>query len=164
MKKTIYTLLSLLCLFSCGKKDKFECGVQNEMAPADDSAYIFIPTAYSPNGDGLNDVFLPWCLNVKSIDFSIYDNDNKLQFHTTELNHGWGDILDIESGIRLFHYKFTAITNQDNTILQCGDFYAYKCLPKGFDGSTLIFGDQFNPNEPHGYLKGSSNEIFRQCE
>lgn len=163
MKKLVYSAFCLLFLFSCGKKDKFECDVQDQMAPADDSASVFVPTAYSPNGDGLNDVFRPIYFNVKSVDLSIYNTD-KLMFHSVELYQGWGEMLDIESGIQLFHYKFTAVTNQGNTISRCGDVYAYKCLPKGFDPKVLTFGDQYDPNMPGGYLKASSYEIFKQCE
>ncbi|HVA98882.1 MAG TPA: PKD domain-containing protein, partial [Bacteroidia bacterium] len=52
---------------------------------------IYVPNAFTPNGDGINDVF-----NVKgtgidpnNFDMSIYDRWGILIFHTTNLNQGW---------------------------------------------------------------------------
>jgi hypothetical protein len=59
-----------------------------------------------------------------------------------------GGDIDVEKGVRLYHYKLEATTNKDNKISKCGDFYIYKCLPDGFDCTQLIFGDQFDPSSP----------------
>ncbi|KAA5537265.1 hypothetical protein F0919_06225 [Taibaiella lutea] len=163
MKRIFYSILLLISLYSCGKKDKFECGVQNEMAPADDSSSLFIPNAFSPDGNGLNDVFVPFTRNMDSVHFAVYDTDNRLIFETHELYKGWMPD-NAESGLTLYHYKVMAKSHQGYTYNRCGDFYVYKCLPKGFDASTLVFGDQYDPNAPDGYLKGSSAETFLLCK
>jgi gliding motility-associated-like protein len=93
------------------------------MAPAGDSGRVFVPNAFSPNGDGINDVFSAQYVNVKSIDFNIFDSDNKLLYHTGELNAGWAGDINVEKGVRLYHYKLEATTNKDNKISKCGDFY-----------------------------------------
>lgn len=51
---------------------------------------IYVPTAFSPNGDGLNDVLKPLALGMKSIQyFSIYNRWGQLLFTTTEFGAGW---------------------------------------------------------------------------
>lgn len=50
---------------------------------------IFIPNAFSPNGDGTNDVFR---IKAKNIDFqalSIYNRFGQLLFNTPEMSVGW---------------------------------------------------------------------------
>ena len=50
-----------------------------------------IPTAFSPNGDGRNDVFLPLITMTANLDFemSIYDRQGNLLFETHDINQGW---------------------------------------------------------------------------
>jgi hypothetical protein len=66
------------------ESEKYEpcCGVSSdvfrELAP---DVKLFIPNAFTPNGDGINDYFYPHCDTTKIpnwsiIQFSIYDSDN----------------------------------------------------------------------------------------
>lgn len=165
MKRYILLLVIItLCVFSCAKKDKFECSVQNQTAPADDSSVLFMPTAFSPNGDGLNDGFLVMAKNVDSLHFEIYDLENNLIFQTDTLWKPWSPTLNISEGIQLFHYKLTAVSHQGYSYDRCGDFYAYRCLPKDFDASVLIFADQYDPTAPEGYIKSASLENLTACQ
>lgn len=52
---------------------------------------FYIPNAFSPDGDGINDLFYPFGNNVNLDDFSmrIFDRWGKLQFVTTSINDGW---------------------------------------------------------------------------
>ena len=51
---------------------------------------FFIPTAFSPNGDGLNDVLTPLALGMKSVDnFIIYNRWGQLLFKTSLIGVGW---------------------------------------------------------------------------
>jgi gliding motility-associated-like protein len=50
----------------------------------------YLPNAFSPNGDGLNDVFKPIPANIQSIDwFRIYNRYGYLLFETTKWLDGW---------------------------------------------------------------------------
>ncbi|MFL5753493.1 MAG: PKD domain-containing protein [Bacteroidia bacterium] len=57
----------------------------------DDDFVIYIPNAFSPNNDGLNDTFYPQGIGMDpaNYDFSIYDRWGQLVFHTTEMSKHW---------------------------------------------------------------------------
>ena len=50
---------------------------------------FYIPDAFSPNGDGINDVFMPRGSYVKSYEMYIYDRWGQQLFHSTDINNGW---------------------------------------------------------------------------
>ncbi|WP_190277245.1 T9SS type B sorting domain-containing protein [Taibaiella lutea] len=162
MKSNLLFLIITVTLFtSCSKKDKFECGVESNSPPTEDSSILFIPTAFSPYQDGLNDQFLITTININSTHIEIYNNENELLFETDEWK-GWAP--NTETGLTLYHYKVTAKSLQGYEYYRCGDVYSFKCLTKGFDANKLIFGDQFDPTQPGYYLPGTSAEIIENCK
>ncbi len=51
---------------------------------------VHIPNAFTPNNDGLNDVFRAAAFeNLKSFQLSIYNREGQLIFHTTKPSVGW---------------------------------------------------------------------------
>lgn len=51
---------------------------------------IFVPTAFTPNGDGLNDVLVPVPVGLKGYDFfEIYSRWGERVFSTTQIGKGW---------------------------------------------------------------------------
>ena len=51
---------------------------------------LYVPNAFTPNGDGLNDIFTPRAIGMKSIKyFRVYDRRGKLIFSTDRMNRGW---------------------------------------------------------------------------
>ncbi|MBL7729906.1 MAG: gliding motility-associated C-terminal domain-containing protein, partial [Chitinophagaceae bacterium] len=51
---------------------------------------IFVPTAFTPNGDGLNDVVRPIAVGMRRIVyFSVYNRWGQLVFTTSVNKHGW---------------------------------------------------------------------------
>jgi gliding motility-associated-like protein len=51
---------------------------------------IFVPTAFSPNGDGINDQFRPIGVGIKTIEyFRVYNRWGQLVFSTTVNGNGW---------------------------------------------------------------------------
>jgi gliding motility-associated-like protein len=50
---------------------------------------IFIPNAFTPNGDGNNDVLYVYGNAIQKLTFSIYDQWGGLQYRTTNMAAGW---------------------------------------------------------------------------
>jgi len=70
----------------------------------------FIPTAFTPNGDLLNDIFLPkiTCTNTQMSDynFSIYDRWGTRVFYTQDINLGWdGKIKAVKATMGVYVYQ-----------------------------------------------------------
>jgi gliding motility-associated-like protein len=52
--------------------------------------YVFVPTAFTPNGDGLNDVIRPIAVGIQKINyFSIYNRWGQMVYYTTQNKTGW---------------------------------------------------------------------------
>lgn len=73
----------------------------------------FAPASFSPNGDGLNDVFLVSIAGVKDFEMNIYDRWGERVFHSDNIYEGWDGKVNgkvAESGV--FVYKiFTRFIN-----------------------------------------------------
>ena len=50
-----------------------------------DNGRIYMPNAFSPNGDGLNEICRPITQNIDSIQFTLYDEYNRVVFTTKVL-------------------------------------------------------------------------------
>jgi gliding motility-associated-like protein len=50
---------------------------------------IWIPNAFTPDGDNLNDFFKPECLNISEFHMVIYDRWGTLVFESNQCNEGW---------------------------------------------------------------------------
>ena len=51
---------------------------------------LYVPTAFTPNGDGRNEVLRPKALGLKSVDaFIVYNRWGQMLFSTTDIGAGW---------------------------------------------------------------------------
>ena len=51
---------------------------------------LFVPTAFTPNGDGLNDILRPILLGMKQLTyFKVFNRFGQMVFSTTEAGKGW---------------------------------------------------------------------------
>lgn len=68
---------------------------------------IYFPTAFSPNGDGKNDIFKALGNDVASLELWIYNRYGQLVFYSNNKNDGWnGDFngLPAPVGVYVFHF------------------------------------------------------------
>jgi gliding motility-associated-like protein len=51
---------------------------------------VYLPTAFTPNGDRLNEKIKPICVGISRFDyFRIFDRFGKLIFETNKMGEGW---------------------------------------------------------------------------
>ncbi len=76
----------------------YYCTVTNKCGNISDSCtvdfeecaqIIWIPNAFSPNNDGLNDVFLPYLENITQYHLFIFNRWGNIIFETRNTNYGW---------------------------------------------------------------------------
>lgn len=70
----------------------------------DETADIFIPDIFSPNGDGENDILFVRGNGIKKLDFIIYDRWGEKIFETNDINNGWDGTY---KGAKLFTAVFS---------------------------------------------------------
>ena len=55
---------------------------------------VYIPTAFTPNGDGLNDIFKPVLAGIKQLAyFRVFDRRGQLLYETKQAGKGWDGTL-----------------------------------------------------------------------
>ena len=55
----------------------------------DDQVNVFVPDAFTPNGDGLNDSFKVICNSVIDFDLKVFNRWGEQIFHSDDINKGW---------------------------------------------------------------------------
>ena len=83
---------------------------------------IFIPTGFSPNGDGLNDKLAIMGQGITSVSFAVYDRWGQRVFFTTDPEINWDGTFNgqlLNSGV--FAYKMEAVLRDGAIINQTGN-------------------------------------------
>ncbi len=60
---------------------------------------LFVPNAFSPNNDGINDTFFPKGIFISKYEMMIFDRWGNLIFFSDELNKSWDGIANYGSEI-----------------------------------------------------------------
>jgi gliding motility-associated-like protein len=71
---------------------------------------VRVPTAFSPNGDGFNDILFARGSGIKKLlDFKIYNRLGQLLFMTTDENLGWdGTYKGVDQNTDSYFYTYRA--------------------------------------------------------
>lgn len=51
--------------------------------------HFYLPNAFTPDGDGLNDIFKPVATDLLSFSMRIYNRNGNLVFHSSDIDRGW---------------------------------------------------------------------------
>lgn len=82
---------------------------------------IFVPNAFTPNGDGKNDILYVYGTAIKSVTFSIYDQYGQLMFKGTSQANGWdGTFKGSNQPVAVYVYYVEAIMNDGETVNKKG--------------------------------------------
>lgn len=84
---------------------------------------IFIPTAFSPNDDGLNDILTPICVGIRQLKFfRVFNRWGQLVYNTSEIGKGWdGKISGIPQTSGNFVFMAQGTDYLGNTIFKKGN-------------------------------------------
>ncbi len=77
-----------------------------------DDPGLWIPTAFTPNGDGLNDRFTIVGMQVKTFNIDVYDRWGRLTFRSDDINNSWdGKVGGEYAPEGVYVYKVNAVLN-----------------------------------------------------
>jgi len=107
---------------------KYTCGGIVNTSNCNPAVEMFVPNAFSPNGDGQNDVlFINANNNIQSLTFEIFNRWGNVVFKTTNVNIGWdgmynGNKLDSD----IFAYILKATLTDGTTVNKKGNISLVK--------------------------------------
>lgn len=84
---------------------------------------LYIPNCFTPNNNGLNEIFKPYFLAMTEINVSIYNRWDELIYVWDELNGGWdGKIDGREAPQGVYIYHLTGVDRNGDKVKQIGSF------------------------------------------
>ncbi len=87
--------------YGCKAKDEMSIEVTKDFS-------IYVPNAFTPNGDGINDEFLASGYNITDFSMDIFDRWGEKLFSSKELTTGWkGMYKDILCEVGVYVYKIS---------------------------------------------------------
>lgn len=83
---------------------------------------IYVPSAFTPNNDGKNDVFRPFPVGIKKINyFRVFNRWGQLIYSTTNFNQGWDGKIDGKlQGTGTYVWLVEGVTKDDRIITKRG--------------------------------------------
>ncbi len=89
----------------------------------DDAMSECIPKAFTPNGDGLNDVFRPACIKFQQlVDFRVYNRWGQQVFYSNDYRHGWdGTFNGVPQDFGVYYYDIIVARPGSSNIFYKGD-------------------------------------------
>ncbi|MCD6366437.1 MAG: gliding motility-associated C-terminal domain-containing protein [Bacteroidales bacterium] len=92
------------------------------IAPGEEIYPPKLPNAFSPNGDGQNDVFYPRGGPFTSMDFSVYNSWGEKIFSTTDITGGWdGTRKGVDQPVGTYVWTLKAVTADGKEYTKSGD-------------------------------------------
>ena len=166
----LFAAVMLVGIFLGCKKSKIKnncCQNTLSVTPStynSDSVNIFIPNAFTPNADGINEVFRPSLQGITAINFMVFKGKNKQLFQTNNMNEGWDGTFKGKNDAGLYRYVIDLTTWHGQSLVVEGEFCAL--TDDYLEGNTLkhcegcTFSDMIDPT--FGYIY-ESQEGQRMC-
>jgi gliding motility-associated-like protein len=100
--------------------NEFGCYSQDEVCLDIRADYsIYIPNSFSPNGDGLNDVFRVYGENFSQLKVDVYNRWGQLLFRSSDVNGGWDGTFNgaaCEQGTYTYRISYTGLDSKVNQV------------------------------------------------
>ncbi len=127
LQTTTYTVL-ITDPNACTAIDSVRIIVKDTAIVDCDSRNVFVPTAFSPNGDGQNDIlYVRGALCATQLHFQLFDRWGEVVFETTNPATGWDGTFKgktMETGV--FAYYLTAILSNGQNINRRGNVTLFR--------------------------------------
>lgn len=82
---------------------------------------IFVPNAFTPNGDGKNDVLYVYSTNIKTMTLTIVDQYGEIIFRSNSQASGWdGTYKGSKQPVGVYMYMVEAVMNDGTTVKKNG--------------------------------------------
>ncbi|NNF02614.1 MAG: gliding motility-associated C-terminal domain-containing protein [Bacteroidia bacterium] len=84
---------------------------------------LLIPNIFTPNGDGINDIWKVKAVDVDQIRIIVFNRWGQEIYNSTDINEGWNGFVDTRSappGVYVFKIEYS-ITGENFTITKSGD-------------------------------------------
>ncbi len=93
-------------LYSIKVTDEAGCVASDSLlvkvAPSD----FLVPTAFSPNGDGVNDLFHPLNKNLQKLNFEVYNRWGEKVYQTNDPREGWDGVFQsVQQDLGVYVWK-----------------------------------------------------------
>ncbi len=81
--------------------------------------YVFVPTAFTPDSDNINDQVFVRGHNIVEMNFMIFDRWGEVVFETQNQNEGWDGVFrgkPLDPDVYVYHLKVKCVEGQENLI------------------------------------------------
>ena len=94
-----------------------------QVVPVEDHFALFVPSAFTPNADNKNEIFLPRVKDVVDYEFSIYARTGELIFYTNNPDMGWDGTVQgkpAPQGVYAWTIHYARIGTPDEKMMKMG--------------------------------------------
>ena len=94
-----------------------------QVVPVEDNFAFFVPSGFTPNTDGKNEIFLPRVNDVSDYELTIYARTGELIFYTNNPDIGWDGTVQgkpAPQGVYLWKIHYAKIGTPDEKMLRTG--------------------------------------------
>ena len=165
MKKAIFyfSFFSIICLLASCEKciPTILCPYRNPQfysVEGGDTTFIFFPNAFTPNEDGINDLFLVYLYNISTFSCHIYDGSGRQVFEIDNNNqpYPWDGLVNgKQAPVGIYAVQINAITTKGKPINLNGTL--------SLVGGQLI-GDPFRKIDGNVYLELKNSQFESQID
>jgi gliding motility-associated-like protein len=104
--------------------NEFGCENTTEIDLVVNGILLYVPNAFSPNGDGVNDVFKPVVVGANNYTLQVFDRWGNLIFETNDVNQGWDG--DSATDAQVYNYKILVTNFLNQETLKMGSITVLK--------------------------------------
>jgi gliding motility-associated-like protein len=95
----------------------------------DDDATLYVPNAFTPTGDGLNDLFIPLSTGIVMYNMKVFNRWGEMIFETDDLDTGWDGRykgIFVQDGVYVWIINYRTNCTGNKYLRKIGHITLYK--------------------------------------